>query len=109
MFDFSVEQFGLIHSKPNLGKPHSEITKKRISEANKGIPKSQEAINKGVISRRKYKTIQFDIDGNRLNSFNSCKEAAEYIGTSLVSICKCCNGKSKTSMGFVWKYEPIIK
>lgn len=102
-------QNGLVPPRSQLGIPHSEITKKRISEANKGIPKSQEAINKGVISRRKYKTIQFDIDGNRLNSFNSCKEAAECIGTTKSSINNCCNGKSKTSMGFVWKYEPIIK
>lgn len=100
---------GLIHSKPNLGKPHSEITKIKLSEANKGKPKSQESINKGVITRRKNKIIQFDIKGNRLKSFNSCKEAAEYIGTSNVSICRCCKGHSKTAKGFVWKYEPIIK
>lgn len=100
---------GLIHPRSQLGIPHSEITKKKISESNKGIPKSKEAINKGVISRRKYKTIQFDMEGNRLNSFDSCKEAAEYIGTTKSSINHCCNGKSKTSMGFVWKYEPIIK
>jgi group I intron endonuclease len=99
---------GLIHSKPNLGKPHSEIMKKKLSEANKGKPKSQESINKGVISRRKNKIIQFDIEGNRLNSFDSCKEAAEYIGTSLVSICKCCTGISKTSNGYIWKYESIL-
>jgi group I intron endonuclease len=116
---------GLIHSKPNLGKPHSEITKKKLSEANKGKPKSeimkkklseakkgkrrsQESINKMIISRRKNKIIQFDIEGNRLNSFDSCKEAGEYIGTSLSSICMCCNGHLNTVKGFVWKYESIL-
>ena len=49
------------------------------------------------------------MEGNRLNSFDSCKAAAEYIGTTKSNICMCCNGKSKTSMGYVWKYEPIIK
>jgi len=102
-------QNGLVPPRPQLGIPHSEITKKRISESNKGIPKSKEAINKGVISRRKYKTIQFDIEGNRLNSFDSCKEAAEYIGISLSNISACCSGRTKTAKGFVWKYEPIIK
>ena len=95
--------------KPQLGKPHSEITKKKISEANKGRIISQESINKGIITRRIYKTIQFDIYGNRLNSFDSCKEAAEYIGISLGHICKCCNGKIQSAKGFVWKYEPIVK
>ena len=100
-------QNGLIHPRNQLGIPHSEITKKKISESLKGRKMSQESINKRIISCRKNKTIQFDIDGNRLNSFDSCKEAAEYIGTSKSSICNCCNGKSKTSMGFIWKYESI--
>jgi group I intron endonuclease len=102
---------GLIHSKPQLGKPHSEITKKKLSEANKGRKLSQETINKMIISKRnrKNKIIQFDIEGNRLNSFDSCKEAAEYIGTSLSNISSCCNGHSNTAKGYVWKYEPIIK
>lgn len=78
---------GLINSKPL-----SEITKKKISEAG-----------------RKNKIIQFDIDGNRLNSFNSCKEAGEYIGISQSGISLCCTGKAKTAKGYVWKYEPIIK
>ena len=98
---------GLIHSKPQLGKPHDEITKNKIGEANKGKRRSQETINKMILSRRKNKTIQFDMEGNKLNSFDSCKEAAEYIGTTTSSICMCCNGKRKTSMGYVWKYESI--
>jgi len=98
---------GLVHSKPQLGKPHSEITKKKLSEAHKGKQKSQESINKSIISRRKNKVIQLDIDGNRLNSFDSCKEAGEYIGTTTSNICMCCNGKTKTAKGYFWKYQSI--
>ena len=94
---------------PRIGKPLSEITKKKLSEVHKGKHNSQESINKGIISRRKNKVIQLDIDGNRLNSFDSCKEASEYIGTTRSNICMCCNGKTKTAKGYVWKYEPIIK
>jgi group I intron endonuclease len=102
-------QNGLIPPRPQLGVPHSEITKKKISECLKGRRLSQETINKRIISRRKNKIIQFDIEGNRLNSFDSCKEAAEYIGISLNSINLCCIGKAKTAKGFIWIYEPIIK
>ncbi len=100
-------QNGLIPPRSQLGIPHSEITKKKISEGLKGQHRSQESINKMIISKRKNKTIQFDMEGNKLNSFDSCKEAAEYIGTTTSSICMCCNGKRKTSMGYVWKYESI--
>jgi group I intron endonuclease len=102
-------QNGLVPPRNQLGIPHSEITKKRISESLKGRKLSQESINKRIISRRINKIIQFDIEGNRLNSFDSCKEAAEYIGASLSNICSCCNGHSNTAKGYVWKYEPIIK
>lgn len=96
-------------SNPRIGKPLSEITKKKLSEAHKGKKPSQETIQKNIVSRRKNKTIQFDMEGNRLNSFDSCKEAAEYIGTTTSNICMCLTGKTKTAMGYVWKYEPIIK
>ena len=96
-------------SNPRIGKPLSEITKKKLSEAHKGKKPSQESIQKNIVSRRKNKTIQFDMEGNRLNSFDSCKAAAEYIGTTTSNICMCLTGKTKTAMGYVWKYEPIIK
>jgi group I intron endonuclease len=100
---------GLIRlNNPRIGKPLSEITKKKLSEAHKGKKISQESINKRIISRRKNKIIQLDIDGNILNSFDSCKEAGEYIGTTTSNICMCCNGKTTTAKGYVWKYK-IIK
>ena len=100
---------GLVHSRHQLGRPHDEATKQKISESLKGHKLSQETINKRILSRRIYNIIQLDIHGNRLNSFDSCKEAAEYIGISLNSINLCCIGKAKTAKGYVWKYEPIIK
>jgi len=100
-------QNGLIHPRNQLGKLHSEISKKKISESLKGRKMSQESINKRILSRRIYKIIQLDIHGNRLNTFDSCKEAGEYIGISLGSISSCCNGKRKTAKGFVWVYENI--
>ena len=91
---------------------HNAETKQKISESLKLRYKNgngQESLKKGVITRRKNKIIQFDINGNRLRSFDSCNEAAEFIGTPPNNISRCCIGKSKTSMGFVWKYEAIVK
>jgi len=102
---------GMVHSMPQLGKPHNEIIKKKISDTLKGHKRSQESIDKQIISKRNKrnrKIIQFDIEGNRLNSFYTCTEAAEYIGCTLCNISKCCNGVTKTSKGYVWKYESIL-
>lgn len=102
---------GMVHSMPQLGKPHNQITKQKISDTLKGRKRTQESIDKGIITKRNKrnrKIIQFDIEGNRLNSFYTCTEAAEYIGCTLSNISSCCNGVTKTSNGYVWKYESIL-
>jgi len=99
-------------AKPQLGKPLSEIIKKKISEVLKGRKLSQATIDKRVMVqriKRNRKLIQLDIDGNRINSFDSCKEAAEYVGASKSQISCCCHGRQKTSRGYIWKYESIIE
>lgn len=100
---------GMIH--PHLGKNPSETTRKKLSEANKGKRLSREVIERRIITRRiklNRKIIQFNLQGNRLNTFDSCKEAADYIGTTMSSICQCYLGKNKTAKGFIWKYETIV-
>ena len=96
---------------PYLGKTPSEETRKKLSEAKKGKKYNQKSIEKRIITqriKRNRQIIQFDLQGNRLNSFDSCKEAGEYIGTTTSNICMCLKGKTKTSKGFIWKYETII-
>jgi len=68
----------------------------------------QDEIYKQIASKKNRKVIQFDIEGNRLNSFATCREAGASIGVSHGSISMCCNGVSNTSKGYVWKYESIL-
>lgn len=47
---------------------------------------------------------QLDMNGNVVQRFSSAKKAAEYIGGDNSAICKCANGVTKTSYGFIWKW-----
>lgn len=48
---------------------------------------------------------QYDKDGNFIKTFNTIKEAAQAVGIKSPSaITNACNGLSKTSKGFIWKY-----
>ena len=87
---------------------HHEDTKRKISATLKlkhknGVisnKRTQESINKLIITlknKRNNIIVQYDNQGNRLNSFDSCREASEYIGISQSCIRKCCNNKVKTS------------
>ena len=100
---------GLVH--PQFGKHPSEETRKKLSEAKKGKKHSQKSVEKRIITqrnKRNQKIIQFDLQGNKLNSFDSCKEAGKYIGTTASNICMCLKGKTKTAKGYIWKYNSII-
>lgn len=68
---------------------------KRISESKKG------KIN---IKLRK-PVIQFTLDGDVVNMFNSIKEASSETGIHPTGITMCCKGNHKHAGGFIWKYK----
>ena len=97
----------------HVGVSRSSITtcclgKLKLSKGYVWKYENQEEIYKEIISKKNRKIIQFDIHGNRLNSFNTSREAAEHVVISHTGIINCCNGKNKTAKGFVWKYESIL-
>ena len=48
---------------------------------------------------------QYSLDGEYIQTFSSCREAARSIGAPYhVGINSCCLGKQKTAYGFKWKY-----
>lgn len=49
--------------------------------------------------------VQFDLDGNILNTFISARQAFAETGVSYKHISLCCNNKRRTAGGFRWKFE----
>lgn len=50
------------------------------------------------------KVEQWTKDGFYLRTFNTISEAAQFMNCGVAAISNCCNGISKTSMGYVWKF-----
>lgn len=49
---------------------------------------------------------QYDLDGNFIREYASCREAARSIGAPYhVGISSCCIGKQRTAYGYKWKYK----
>jgi group I intron endonuclease len=98
---------------PFYGKTHAEATKKKMSEArknkpspNKGKPMSDQ--QKEKISRArldKKKVLQFDLDYHQISEYESLRQASDVTGYDKSNISACCNGKIKTSHGFIWRYK----
>ena len=49
--------------------------------------------------------IQYDLQGNKMNEFKSCKDASRQLMVGTTGINKCCNGNQKTAGGFIFKFK----
>lgn len=74
----------------------SEATKKRMSEAHKGMFLNGPCA-KGV--------IQYDLDGNIIKEWPSTIEIQRVLGFRNANISRCCRGERKTAYKYVWKYK----
>lgn len=103
--------------KTMLGKSHSEETKRKISESekgktswNKGKHHSEEVKRKMSESRRGEKNprakevSQYSKSGELINTFKIIIEAERQTGIAHNSISKCCLEKLKSAGGFIWRY-----
>lgn len=53
----------------------------------------------------KKSVLQYDLDGNFIKEFPSCKECATLLKIPISSISDCCNGKLLTAKGHMFKYR----
>jgi hypothetical protein len=63
--------------------------------------------NKGLnidISNRSKCVAQYDIDGNFIDKYQNCRVASEKYNCDSETIRNCCNNKTKTAKGYIWKY-----
>lgn len=102
-------------SKANKNKPKTELSrnilKKYILENgawNKGKKLSDEHLRKITEERRKRCNKKvFALDKNNfkiIKEFNSCTEAAIFMNVSKSNISRCCKGKRPTCAGYKWRY-----
>ena len=50
------------------------------------------------------KVIQYDLKGNFIKEWDSVSDAARTLNVSISNIRDVCTGKTKTALGFIWKY-----
>ena len=119
--------------KSNYGVPHSDETKRKISESLEGKPKHSleqkkkwskdrsgkthnwgDKISKtnkgkpkpdGFGTGRYRKVIQFDLDGNFIKEWDCFRDVYQELGIRNASIWSNIKGITKQSGGFTWKYK----
>lgn len=61
----------------------------------------------GAYTRKRFskKVIQYSLDGEKIREWESTRAIARELNIDHKGIVNCCNGKYKTSYGFIWKYK----
>ena len=92
------------YTNPNIGKRHSEETKTKLRIAHYGKKFSKDRIQnmKDIGNKR---VLQYDLNGNIVNIYKSCKYAAEKNNTTSAGVSMVCNSKRIQLKGFKYKYE----
>lgn len=97
---------------------HLNCTESAICNACRGITRSSHGYlwrfadddldieNANVKVRvRDRRVVQYTLDGIYVSTFNNANEAADFVGVSYKAIYNACTGISKSSCGFIWKFE----
>lgn len=95
----SREQFYL-----DTFKPFYNIRK--VADRNVGIKKSRESIERQAKCLRK-KVLQFTKTNEFIYEWNSLREASTALNISESGISNCCNGRLRSSSGFIWKFKDL--
>ena len=113
-----ISEFMSSDKNPNLGKHMSDEDKKRSSLAHKG---KCQGSNNGMYGKSRpdlsqrnlegsFKIIQLTLDSNKVvRIWDSLRQIQRETGWNRSCISDCCNGKSKYSHGYIWKYFSELK
>lgn len=90
--------------------PHSESTKKKISEKAKGRDMTKATTSsannrRGKPSKNRIAVYQFDLLENFVKKFDSCTEASESINGAVSAFSALKRGRLKTYKGYIWKFK----
>lgn len=85
---------------------YNEETLSKMRNSSLGRKQSKETISKKT--EKLYKpVIQYDMSGNFIKEWRSISDIKLEVQFKNAHISCCCNGKRKTSNGFIWKFKQI--
>lgn len=97
-------------SKALTGRKCSFETKEKMSKSSKGKIFSKESRERMSIGRKGQGSkpiLQYDLEGNFIQKWNSIKEASKQLGISNTTISNCCVGHLRSCYGFIFSFTPI--
>ena len=94
-------------SESHIGKHHTEETKMKISKANAGNnhPFFGKHHTEEYRKNKSKPILQYSKEGEFIREWFGATEVERVLGICQGNITKCCQGKLKSTGGFVWRYK----
>lgn len=70
---------------------------------------TKEELKSRTTNERKCEVVQFDLQGNYIQTFESARQAAKAVNCCSPAIVLACEGSRKTIKGFIWKYKKHLQ
>lgn len=86
------------------GKHWSEEHKEMLRKSSTGRKLSKEAVYKIIKSKQKA-VVQYSKNNEKIAEYISAVEAEEKTGINRSHISQCCNGKRKSTGGYIWRFK----
>lgn len=88
---------------------YSISAREKISKALKGNKNgnghfTSESLKEKMRKNTGKKVIQYDLDGNKINEFDSIHVAAESVNGTVMGVSSACNRKIKTYLRYIWRF-----
>lgn len=87
-----------------IGSHHTEESKRKISEANKGRPRPDAAERNKGNNYKSLKVYQYTINGEYIDMYLSTRDVEKKLGIIHNKISDCCRNKIFSVDGFCWSY-----
>ena len=88
---------------------HYKLENLQLVTFRENYKRSHEDMKNGTNNKQSKTVYQYDLEGNFIKEFHSCRFAGRELNLSPTSIGRVCNYNQKTAGGFIWSYTKLVE
>lgn len=95
--------------KPFTQEHRNKMSKSKLASKNPMYGKHMSDYTKEKLKEHYNNVFQYNIDGTFIREWKCASDASSELGVDVSNISRCCNNITKTSNGYIWRYEKDVQ